>query len=121
MVWTIAILMILMFILGGCAAAVILCNQHLKELDELSKLHKEYRDSCDNIFKLDNKIIDELKKLCDIKDNLIELYETLISKTYVQLVDLRDNQHVDGLDEVIGSLGGVLDDHKEEEEDSCNG
>ena len=116
MFWSI-VLTILIFALGVCVGVIALCKKHLADLDELMGLYDQYRDSCNSIFKLDDDIIADLKKLSETKSHLITLYETLISKTYIRLVDLRDNHYVDGLDEVIGDLGEALGNTKENSND----
>lgn len=49
-----------------------------------------------------------------VSDDLISNLRKNIQEVYSKLVDLRDKEGVEDLDDVIGELGYILDDHKED-------
>lgn len=74
--------------------------------------YEDLVSSQSRVMDLDNKIIDSLKKMLDLRGTMNELYEGLIQKAYQRLVELRDSGTED-LDEVIGELGEALSNHDE--------
>ena len=98
----------LLFLLGACVGTLISTRYLEKSMDELVDSYRKIFDIHNNIAEIDHRII-------TCKDKIIR-------DTYLYLVNLRYNNTGD-LDEIIGALGELLDDHpsnKEETTDAVN-
>jgi len=73
---------------------------------------KKIVDEMDSSYK---RTIQSFGKICDLDREIISKQRKIVQDTYSYLVNLRDHD-AGSLDEIIGTLGEMLDDHKEEEE-----
>lgn len=100
---------ILFIILGvllcGAIGGLITLKCLEKDMDELIASYNGLVECYHKIMVLDDEIIAEERHRADIK-------RRIILKTYSDLVNLRDTG-TENLDELIGYLGEILDDHKE--------
>lgn len=94
---------------GGLIVALIIFAYLKGNLDEMDKVSADPEQEVD-------VLIESYKTLNHINDKIIEMQQGAIRSTYTMLVNLRDNG-TENLDEAIGILGEVLDDHAEEEAD----
>lgn len=94
---------------GGLIVALIIFAYLNGKLDEMVKAVDDMEQEVD-------VLIESYKSLNYINDKIIEMQQGAINSTYTMLVNLRNNG-TENLDEAIGILGEVLDDHAEEEAD----
>ena len=104
--------------LGISIGVVIEATKSLKKLGEINKavdnLASEYEDS----IKSADAVIETLRQNSQDKSDLIIQYDQDFAYIYEHLVLIRDQDGVEGLDEVIGRLGQILDDGSESKEES---
>lgn len=93
------ILAIMLLFAAGVVGYAIATIQALKDLGEISALVDRLSEGHD--------------KLTEAADKAIESCRGVVEKTYINLVNLRNNGTED-LDELIGHLGEFLDDAKED-------
>ena len=96
-------LCILLFLLGGCLGAGIVIKLLDKHIDDLIEAY-------DNLVRIQQDIM-------HLDDKIIECKDKIIRDTYLYLVNLRDHG-TDNLDDIIGGLGEILDDHAEDDTDA---
>lgn len=94
---------------GGLIVALVVFAYLNGNIDEMVKAADDMEQEVD-------VLIESYKSLNYINDKIIEMQQGAINSTYTMLVNLRNNGTED-LDEAIGILGEVLDDHAEEEAD----
>lgn len=87
-------------IMGGMIGFAIASYKDLKKLTEIRTMVE--------------KLAKDYERTIIVSDDLIHYLRKNIQKAYFKLVDLRDKENVDDLDDVIGELGYILDDHKED-------
>lgn len=90
---------IMTFLLGGAIGGLIV----LKYLEK----------SMDNLIDSYNALVKTYENIVCLDDKLIACRDKIIQDTYSYLVNLRDHG-TESLDGVIGELGEILDNHKEE-------
>lgn len=120
MVITYIIIAIALIGVGFCGGGIFECARSLKDLDDIQKNVDEVYAAYQDTIELGDKIIENYRGLCQKKDQLISLYKQDLAFVYDRLVILRDKDGVEGLDELIGHLGSVLDDSHDSKKEAAN-
>ena len=104
-------------LIGGLFAAIVVWAYLAKSIEDLNKSYDDLKERCEKIIRSYKNVDFINSKLIANQATMITSQRKVIQDTYSYLVNLRDHD-AGNLDDIIGTLGEILDDHKEDSDES---